>query len=348
MNDRKNPKGRILVWLKRLVIGSVLLLLLILLGGYTFQAYTDSRTERLYPPPGQLVDIGGYRMHYQRSRTGSPVVVLDSGLAGGGFDWANIQPEVAKFTCVISYDRAGLWWSDRGPKERTSRQIVKELHALLKQAEIPGPYVLVGASFGGYNVRLFTDEYPDQVAGLVLVDSVIDLLQNDNIPESIRRSNKNLIELAEVGYFFAPFGVGHLIMPGLLGDLPAEIKDLYLAQSCKTSNFQTSCAEWLNLNISTSQMKGCRLPPDIPLAILSASRSPNPDAPAEDQLIYLNIFHEEHEAIARQSANSYHYIVPDSGHAIASEKPDAVIDSIRRVVGAVRTNTKLMPPESIN
>lgn len=348
MNAGKNLNKAVLAWLKRLGIGSVIFIFLILLGGYIFQAYTDSRTERLYPPPGQLVDIGGYRLHYQSSGTGSPVVVLDSGLAGGGFDWANIQPEIAKFTRVISYDRAGLWWSDRGPKERTSRQIVKELHAMLTLAGIPGPYVLVGGSFGGYNVRLFTHEYPDQVAGLVLVDSVIDLLQNDNIPESIKRANKNLIGVAKFGYFLAHFGAGHLIMPGLLGELPVEIKDLYLAQSCKTSNFQTSCAEWLNLNISTSQIKGCRLPPDIPLAILSASRSPNPDAPAEDQSIYLNIFHEEHASIARQSANSYHYIVPDSGHAIAFEKPDTVIDSIRRVVGAVRTNTKLMPPESIN
>ncbi len=344
VNVGKNPKRRILVWLKRLGIGGVIFILLIFLGGYAYQAFTDSRTERLYPPPGQLVDVGGYRLHYQSSGSGAPAVVLESGMGGGGMDWALIQPEVAKFTRVISYDRAGLWWSERGPKDRTSRQIVKELHALLEQTGIPGSYVLVGASFGGYNVRLFTHEYPEQVAGLVLVDSVIDF-GLDRIPESIRKNHKNLIVTAKLGDIFAPFGISHLIMPSLLGELPAEIKNLWLAESVKTATFKTSCAEWLKLDISTSQMEGCRLPPDIPVAVLSASRSPNPEVSTEDQSVYLNVFHEEHAAIARQSVNSYHYIVPDSGHAIAFEKPDAVIDSIRRVVESVRTKTKLTSPK---
>lgn len=150
---RQHPKRRILVWLKRLGIGSVLLVLLILLSALAFQAYTTSSAIRRYPPPGQLVDIGGYYLHFQSSGSGSPTEVLDAGLGGSGVAWAHIQPEVAKFTRAISYDRAGLGWSDRGPKGSTSKQIVNELHTLLRQAEIPGPYVLVGASFGGYPVR---------------------------------------------------------------------------------------------------------------------------------------------------------------------------------------------------
>jgi pimeloyl-ACP methyl ester carboxylesterase len=283
----QRPKLRILVCLKRLGVGSVLLLLLILLSAYVFQAYTTARSERLYPPPGQLVDIGGYRLHFQSSGSGFPVVVLESGLGGGGMDWSLIQPEVAKFTRVISYDRAGLWWSDGSPEDPTSRNIAGELHALLEKAEIPGPYVLVDASFGGYNVRLFAHEYPAKVAGLVLVDPVIDVLQNDQIPESIKQANKNLYRVVKLGYFLAPFGIGRLVMPGLLGDLPAEIKDLWMAQSLRTSTFQSTCAEYRNFNTSTSQVKGCTLPPDIPLAVLSASRSPNPEAPDKDQLVYL-------------------------------------------------------------
>jgi len=80
-------------------------------------------------------------------------------------------------------------------------------------------------------------------------------------------------------------------------------------------------------------------------AVLSASRSPNPEAPAEDQLVYLNIWHKDHADIARQSTNSYHYIVPDSGHGIPFDRPDVVIDSIRRVVGSIRTRTNLIPPK---
>jgi pimeloyl-ACP methyl ester carboxylesterase len=306
---KKGQKRGIFVWLKRLGIGSVLFVILILLSGYAFQAYTTARSKRLYPPPGKLVDIGGYRLHYQSSGLGSPVVVLDSGAGTPGFIWSlTIQPEVAKFTRVISYDRAGLGWSDKGPKDRTSRQIVKELHTMLRQAEIPGPYVLVGHSF----------------------------LLHKEIPESIRRANENTTKMAKLGFLFR-FGIGHL-------NSRPKVSEEMLSLSLRTSHGLTAVNEWLNFDISTSQMKGWTLPPDIPLAVLSASRSPHPEAPAEDQLVAVNLQHKLHAAIASQSENSFHYMV-DSGHGIPYERPDVVIDSIRRVVESVRNNTKLTPPD---
>ena len=209
---------------------------------------------------------------------------------------------------------------------------------MLRQAEIPGPYVLVGGSFGGYNVRLFAHEYPDQVAGLVLVDSAIDLFHKE-IPDSIRQANENIMRAAKLVRFLAPFGIGRIGASEQMKNLPAEERDIKL----RTSNVITGCDEWQSYNTSTSQMKGWTLPPDIPLAVLSATGSPHPRAPAEDQLVAVNLQHKLHALIAGQSNNSFHYIV-DSGHNITFDQPDVVIDSIRRVMESVRNHTKLTPP----
>src|SRR5947209_14532237 len=143
----------------------------LLLLGLLSQAIASAVDASHYPPPGKLVDIGGYRLHINCTGTGSPTVILDAGLGSTSLDWSKVQPGVARFTRVCSYDRAGYGWSDSGPGPRTSQQIVKELHLLLVHAQINGPYVLVGHSVGGLNMRLYAYRYPQEVAGMVLLDS---------------------------------------------------------------------------------------------------------------------------------------------------------------------------------
>jgi pimeloyl-ACP methyl ester carboxylesterase len=120
---------------------------------------------------GGLVNIGGYYLRIESKGKGSPVVVMDAGLNQPRSSWGRVPAEVAAFTRVVIYDRAGLGESNPGPAPRTSEQIVKELNHLLRQAGIPGPYVLVGHSFGGLNVRLYASRYPGEVVGMVLVDA---------------------------------------------------------------------------------------------------------------------------------------------------------------------------------
>jgi pimeloyl-ACP methyl ester carboxylesterase len=125
----------------------------------------------VHAAPGRKVDIGGYRLRLYCTGQGSPVVVMDSGLGDTMETWADVWPGVKAFTRICVYDRAGLGKSDAGPTPRTSQRIVDELHGLLVVARVPEPYVLVGHSFGGLNVRLFASEHPAQVAGLVLVEA---------------------------------------------------------------------------------------------------------------------------------------------------------------------------------
>lgn len=129
-----------------------------------------------FPAPGRLVDIGGWRLHLNCTgvRRGQPTVILEAGLGDFSVEWSLVQPGVARFARVCSYDRAGDGWSDLGPYPRTYRQIVYELHTLLARAGERPPFVLVGHSYGGWLVRVYQSIYPAEVAGMVLVEAGAD------------------------------------------------------------------------------------------------------------------------------------------------------------------------------
>ncbi len=152
----------------RLVVGLVALLLC----GAIFEQIGAWADLRRYPPGGVRVDLGdGRRMYLDCRGTGSPTVVLEAGLYGWSPTWTSVLPQVATFTRVCSYDRAGLGLSDPGPRPRVVGEITADLERLLAHAGIAPPYVLVGHSAGGMYHRLFTSAHPEKVAGLVLVDS---------------------------------------------------------------------------------------------------------------------------------------------------------------------------------
>src|SRR5438552_9801401 len=158
------------------VLVRVGLLLLVLLPGATAWAQSES-TSPPFPAPGKLVDVGGWRLHLNctgDARPSQPTVILKAGKADFSVEWSLVQPGVAKFARVCSYDRAGDGWSDLGPHPRTFHQIVYELHTLLDKAGVKAPFVLVGHSYGGWLVRLYASTYPAEVAGMVLVEAGAD------------------------------------------------------------------------------------------------------------------------------------------------------------------------------
>src|SRR5215510_4849574 len=130
----------------------------------------DQATPPPFPPPGKLVDIGGWRLHLNCTgevRASQPTVILESGIGDFSVEWSLVQPDVSKFARVCSYDRAGDGWSEMGPHPRTFHQIAYELHTLLDKADVKPPLVLVGHSYGGGLVRQYQSIYPSEVAGIV-------------------------------------------------------------------------------------------------------------------------------------------------------------------------------------
>ena len=146
----------------------------------------------VYTRPGQLVDVGGFRLNFYCMGSGSPTVVFDSGWGDWAPAWSKVQPEVAKWTRACSYDRAGTGFSDPGPMPRTSVRIAKELHTALHRAGVNGPYILVGSAFGGDNVRSFADLYMKEVAGLVLSDADPDDLEPKEMQDEAHRGHAEI------------------------------------------------------------------------------------------------------------------------------------------------------------
>jgi pimeloyl-ACP methyl ester carboxylesterase len=334
-------RSRLWRWTKRVIAGMVGLILAVLLAGVIFQ-FVMTRIDALrYPAPGELVDVGGYSLHlYCTGEPGAPTVVMDSGLGGTVLDWQLVQSEVAKFARVCTYDRAGMGWSEAGSQPRTSQQIVRELHALLGNAGVEGPYVLVGHSFGGTNMQVYASQYPDEVAGMILVDSALEDEEAVTFTKSLQPSPLLLKVLATIGVTRLPYTLG-AETPGLtspeLEDEQAAIashRKHIFAIADETSSLEESFAE----NRSHPMSLG-----DKPLMVLTAgSVQTEGTGLSPEQADQLDKLHSESQAsLTRRSDNARQIIAEESGHYIQVEKPELVRDAIRQVVEAARNGARL-------
>ena len=212
---RRRP-NRLVFWTVRILLGLLALIVLLALGGASYEAIMAAGDGKRYPAPGQLVDVGGYRLHLHCIGQGSPTVVLDAGLGGFSLDWGAVQPQIAKSTRVCAYDRAGLGWSDPGPAPRSPQQFASELHALLTKGGIEGPYVLVAHSLSGKTARLFASQHPDEVAGMVLVDVRHEFVDDHRAPEQLAAEDAERRQFQNMIRWTARFGLVRLLWaPGV-------------------------------------------------------------------------------------------------------------------------------------
>jgi pimeloyl-ACP methyl ester carboxylesterase len=220
-------------WVKRIGLGLITLLAAAIVAGAALQAVANWRGERQFPQEGRSVALGGdypgITLNLNCTGTGSPTVILDSGLGLPAATWELVQRDVATFTRVCSYDRAGYGWSSELPMPRTSGAVARELHALLAASRESGPYVLVGHSFGGYNVRVYTSRYPTEVAGLVLVDASHEDAGSAQ-PPSMKKSDDELRATLIWQRALAPvlirIGVARFVFPAVpLGKLSEETRE---------------------------------------------------------------------------------------------------------------------------
>ena len=189
-------------------------------GGY--ETVRESIDATAYPPPGQLIDVGGHRLHLNCTGTGSPTVVLEPGLGEVSSAMVWIASTVAPETRVCVYDRAGRGWSDPADGPQDAVQTARDLHTLLDHAHIPGPYVLAGHSFGGLYVLTFAATYPDQVAGLVLLDSTAP--KPGAAPATEAGSYDLIGRISTLLPAIAHLGAAHLI-PDSYDSLPPRSRD---------------------------------------------------------------------------------------------------------------------------
>ena len=322
--------------------------LIVLFLGVLYQAVGTRWDRKGFPAPGRLVDVGGHRLHLLESGSGDATIVLEAGLMSTMLSWSNLQRELAQSYRVVSYDRAGLGWSDLGPMPRTAERIVDELHALLQQAAIAPPYVLVGHSFGGLTMPLFAARFPDETAGMLLVDPVVPGEWNPASEHDRKltrigaRVCRRAALLSRIGLIrFVAFLLttraakiaAHLVRLVSRG-APAESGSVYshwfavlpANERAMASVFWvqekfalTIASQLENLSVSAAQVAKSNSVRDKPVVILSARTAP------ENRC-------KEHAAMASRLPLGNHVMAGRSDHWIMQDEPDLVIRAIERVV----------------
>lgn len=313
--------------------------------GAIYQALATSRDRRKFLPSGKVVQINGKNWHYLVMGEGCPTVIVDSGTGGTHLDWQLVQPEVAKFTRILTYDRAGYGWSDSSSEPRTAEQVVGELRQLLREAEIEPPYILVGMSLSGLFSRLFAYYYPEEAAGMVLVDVAHERMYEDTPVEWVKLNKRLEGLLTYIVPIIGSTGLLRLLVAfdslpmaaGLFQKFPPSMRPLAKALYSQTQFGKTFAQESAAVSISMSQIEQAsqvKTFPDIPLIVLSAGK-PAFDITQE----VLEKLQELHADLANESPQGVHIVAYESGHAIHLDKPELVIDAVRQVVEKVHCSS---------
>jgi pimeloyl-ACP methyl ester carboxylesterase len=330
-------------------VGIIVILVSFVAAGALYQAVGAARSVRRFPAPGALVDVGGHRLHIMCLGHGKPTVLLESGIAASSLSWARGQPEVAKFTQVCAYDRAGLAWSDPATHPRTLRRIVGELHTVLTRAAAHGPHVMVGHSFGCFIVRAYAAWNPGEVGGMVLLDPPSEWLRMTPHRAQMLWGG---IQLSRFGALLARLGVVRVCLalltggtPGiprrfvkifgpttartlerLVGEvrkLPRDVHPVVQALWCQPKCSRAMADHLRALESSGAEIVGLDPLADMPLVVISSGDQP-PEQIAE------------HQALACLSGKGRHLVAAKSGHWIQFDQPELVVTAIQEVVEAAR------------
>lgn len=260
----------------------------------------------------QLVDTGTHSLYLHCTGKGKPVVIIDTGVGDTAERWQDFQTRVAELTRVCTYDRAGYGTSEPGPLPRDTERVAGELRALLENARIKGPFVLVGHSLGALNVQVFADRYPDQVAGLILLDPTpLPFITGQAFPELYRMFEQQAVELQQVA-----------AAARQSDDPEAQAQSAYL--EAIASENAALIAE------SAAQLSAIRSFGALPLIVIGSGK-PNP-AFGEQAEAFQQFWIEENRALALKSTQGSFVLAPESSHALYEDAPDVVLDAIRQLL----------------
>jgi pimeloyl-ACP methyl ester carboxylesterase len=299
-------------------------------AGSAYQAVATRRDARRFPPPGRLVDAGGHRLHLLvRGPDGpGPTVVLDAGLGSFSANWSRVQDDLATTLRVVAYDRAGLGWSERGPRPRDAATMAVELRAALRAAGLPGPFVLAGHSFGWLPVRAFAELYREEVAGLVAVDG--------SHPDQWVRwptphADRILIASTRVTGLLARFGLLRLL--DLSARVSAGLPDRQVGElRARTALPRTSAVEAEQLAgwaAGRAMIAASRPLADLPLVVLGVTEQPFGAATLDALSARMTV----------GSTNAVRRVVPGATHeSLVADPAHAafVADAIRAVAAGTR------------
>ena len=306
-------------------------------AGGAYQSVGTATDASSISMPGRLVDVGGHRLHLNCTGTGSPTVVVE---AGGGEMAANlgwITRTVARDTAICVYDRAGRGWSEDPDTPQDALAISTDLHTLLHHAGVPGPYVMAGHSFGGLYTLTYAAGHPEDVAGMVLIDSTsphYDEVKDVTSRPEPARAYDVVGRATALTSSAARLGLGRVFAAIFPADLPPQEQAQVQASAATPATLRSTLQEYATANASMVQAASLRGLADKPLMVLSAGTGNAADWP------------QKQERLAALSTNSVHRVVDDASHeALVGDETHAATTSqaILEVVSAVRTGQRLQP-----
>jgi len=316
--------------------------LVLLAAGVLYQRVAGRR--RRLAAPGELLDVGGHRLHVRCDGTGGPLVLLEAGVAASSLSWSRVQPEMARFTRVCAYDRAGLSWSDAPSCPRTFKQIVDELDRVLMHVAPRERHVLVGHSFGTFVVRAYAARHPDRVVGLVLVDPPTEWLSMT--PQRLRLIRRGR-RLSRVGAWLAEVGIVRASLALLTGGapgaprrfikvfgptasrtlerlvsevrkLPADAYPMVQEAWCQPKCFRSMADHLRVLEQDGAAIAAAQPSSAIPTFVISSANQP------QEQI-------DEHRALAERSASGRHVIAARSTHWIQFDEPELIVAAVKEL-----------------
>lgn len=316
--------------LRRVVLGLGALALLGAVGLLTAGWRARRELSARFPPPGRLVDIGGRRLHLSCRGEGPVTVVLLAGLNEFSVHWQRVQPALAARARTCAYDRAGLGWSDPSASPPTLAEAVADLERLLRAAELEGPLLLVGHSYGGLLARAFRAGHPDRVVGMVLVDPASEHLDERvdgyaALLQSVASQFRTLATLSRVGLI----ALARDRIPA--GYLDGTAADEYRAALAAGTFFEAAAAETASFTSLLAAFRAAREPPlgELPLVVVSRGRAEGlPGFSAEQGAAFDRTWAELQAQIAALSPAGRRTIAEGSGHEVHLERPDAVIEAV--------------------
>ncbi len=293
---------------------------------FLFIVFSNSSVYALdqnYKPPGHFhLMFNAFRMYIQCEGEGQTPIIIETGIGDTLANWLPIQKELSQYTKVCVYDRAGNGLSDPGPGPRTVSQITFELYNLLKKEKIDGPYMLIGHSFGGYIVQFFAHAFPEEVAGILLVESSHpDQIERLSILDKMKDKPKHYLG----GYKFEDLSV-----------LTRE--QLYWKHlNAQRKAVWTQMDELKSFKVSANELKRIKEPlPSIPLAVLSRGISQLPTIEAQQSLE--NIWQDMQKDLTNLSNQSWQVIAKKSGHSIHQESPEVIVKNSIKILELIKQN----------
>jgi len=289
--------------------------MLVAAAGATYQWVATRQELASTPPPGQLVDVGGHRLHLWCTGAGSPPVILEAGLGGSSADWGFVQPEIARFTRVCSYDRAGMGYSDPGPSPRTARRIAEELATLIDRSGLDGPVVLVAASSGGFDVRILASDHTDRVTGLVLVDA-----SHEDQTHDIPRLARWVPLLSSIG-IFRLLDISFGPRPALLSP---SVQKFVGATRFRATGYQAAADEIIHIRESASEVRTSRRTLPIPVVVVTGARGADAT------------WQELQRDQVKLSERGCQIVAERSGHLVQIDQPQIIVNAVRGVIDGTR------------